>query len=1009
LWKGVGLLAAAAAILGAVAYWQYQRQKAGNESQRRDLADQRYKDHNFEDAAARYASLDRDFPDSPERSLYRFAAELSGLREPVYRAQNDPDEVQGAFQRLRDFVAGARGDPLLDRYQADLWDTFYHLYGQLADAAEQKHDRGLLILAQKALEEAGTFKPSVETPAQAKIDEARARLAKIDQAVTTWQHKEAVLARLKGVVGNFSVSGMHQAAAEAKAKGLEAEPDVAKLLAELPAAHQASVRYTPAPAAMAEQPVAEDLEPNMLIAPLLTPRPPATSSKAPVVLGQARGVLYAFEPGRGDVGWATRVSIDAQSLPLHLSRTASSPELVLALTPDNSTLTALEADRGTVVWRQRLKGACLGDPVLVGKRIFVATDRGHVEEIDAAVGKLLGSYNLGEPLVVGGVQQPWTQLVYFPADSHSVYVLDVARRQCAGILYTGHPAGSLRCAPVILPDPLPAQGQRLPRGHLVLSQEDGLDKVKLRAFPVPISGHEARARTGDSAPLTGWSWFPPHVYAEWLAQVTDTGHFALLGIEPRTGFFPGVSGEVVLGSRSASSERSQIVHADAQHFWALADGTLYKLLRTFDRMTGPALLHVPLSFDPLGSALHGSQVRTDPAGKTTLYLVTETRDGLRCLVSALDARLGTPAWQRQLGLHCLGTPVSLGTQLLVQDLDRTIYRFNMGAMKPDSASWHIAAPARTAPLANQVGPALLLPGRDSRSIYVIRTTGPQPALVVQLFKEDGDEPETKEYRQQAPLAGTPALSADALVLALANGVLARQALAGGPAVAGPNWRASHLDPDTRAFVVSLGGDDFLVTDGSGGLKRLRWPAGNMAETTASAELPSRIIAPPEVLPPAPGGQLQVCVADAANSITLFQADTLRTIRQWPMNGRITAGPFRRGKGICCIVERRRLVWLDPAREQSWEYAFAADVVGEPQLIRDDLLVVADLSGHFSGFNPATGHLAGPGYTLRANVAAAAAPVPFGRDRLFAPLTDGTVMLLSQSHFRHPMLGMPSVW
>jgi hypothetical protein len=77
----------------------------------------------------------------------------------------------------------------------------------------------------------------------------------------------------------------------------------------------------------------------------------------------------------------------------------------------------------------------------------------------------------------------------------------------------------------------------------------------------------------------------------------------------------------------------------------------------------------------------------------------------------------------------------------------------------------------------------------------------------------------------------------------------------------------------------------------------------------------------------------------------------------------------------------------------WKYSTNGEgIVGQPQMV-GDVIVVADMSGRFVGLNPATGRPRGPGYTLKASVAPAAAPVAFGSDRAFAPLTDGTVMLL----------------
>ena len=60
---------------------------------------------------------------------------------------------------------------------------------------------------------------------------------------------------------------------------------------------------------------------------------------------------------------------------------------------------------------------------------------------------------------------------------------------------------------------------------------------------------------------------------------------------------------------------------------------------------------------------------------------------------------------------------------------------------------------------------------------------------------------------------------------------------------------------------------------------------------------------------------------------------------------------------------------------------------------DDLLIVAHLNGRLASLDLATGQRRGQGFAIQASAAPAAAPVPFGADRIFAPLTDGTVLLL----------------
>ena len=57
-------------------------------------------------------------------------------------------------------------------------------------------------------------------------------------------------------------------------------------------------------------------------------------------------------------------------------------------------------------------------------------------------------------------------------------------------------------------------------------------------------------------------------------------------------------------------------------------------------------------------------------------------------------------------------------------------------------------------------------------------------------------------------------------------------------------------------------------------------------------------------------------------------------------------------------------------------------------------MIAEESGRYVALDPATGQPKGPGYVLKGSIAPAASPVAFGADRLFALLSDGTVLMLS---------------
>jgi hypothetical protein len=101
------------------------------------------------------------------------------------------------------------------------------------------------------------------------------------------------------------------------------------------------------------------------------------------------------------------------------------------------------------------------------------------------------------------------------------------------------------------------------------------------------------------------------------------------------------------------------------------------------------------------------------------------------------------------------------------------------------------------------------------------------------------------------------------------------------------------------------------------------------------------------------------------------------------------------------------VWLDPEKAgKLWEYKTSGGaIVGRPVAV-DGVLVVCDDGGNFVGLSPETGRPLAAGYTLKAAVAPTTTPMSFGPGRAFAPLTDGTVLLLSLDLLRAPWWWRP---
>src|SRR5262249_31030633 len=147
-----------------------------------------------------------------------------------------------------------------------------------------------------------------------------------------------------------------------------------------------------------------------------------------------------------------------------------------------------------------------------------------------------GRFPLGQRLAHGGVKDPAPRdggggLLYFPGSEGCVYVLDPdpAPRRCRLVLWTNHPADSLRSEPAVVAAP-GAEGPR----HLLLCQAESSvplarQGVRLRAFPLPLSGRNAPEAVGGGNNTTaglrvdGLNDAVPLCDGETLVLVTDRG------------------------------------------------------------------------------------------------------------------------------------------------------------------------------------------------------------------------------------------------------------------------------------------------------------------------------------------------------------------------------------------------------------------------------------------------------------------------------------------------------
>jgi outer membrane protein assembly factor BamB/TolA-binding protein len=986
-------------VLGAAGgvTWLVWTQWSSSEANQYARANEEFNQTFYLKAKKSFRDLVTSFPNSPKLQEYQFMADLS---EGLQLAQDVSADPKDALNELDRFLQDHAGDTQVQPHRKVIRETLDKIGAELVTLANQKLRPPIsLDQARQRLREARQAHDRSAPFGDGANAETEQQLRALEESIVRTERVQDLLAQLHKLTP--TPAGIRSAELLARQLNLEGEPEVRQVLAAMRGVLRAGVlaefSYTPAAKALAG-PVEANPERGLVVVSRVKGSEADKVVGDGVVFALARGMLYALAQKDGELRWATRVGIDTTTLPVRLPAGETTPEIALVLSSDTNVLTARDVRTGRVRWHHALEWPCLGRPALIGQRAYVPTYDGRVHEIEVVDGQLVGWYKVGQPLTVGCTHQEGTDLLYVPADSLFVYVFDVKQHQCVGLLESDHPSGSLRSPPLLVStassDPNAADAGR--PNYLILNQTDGLGAMKLRAFPLPIARDVPTPALEPELSVPGWSWFEPHCDGERIALATDANHFGLIGInQPRnrdTHLFPLVAEDKAVPPAESGRHvgRAQVIHAEANDFWVLMDGHLQQLHLAIDRQKGLQLTkRWPRPF-ALGSPLHASQVSDS---RDVLFVVSQMTGSHDCLASAIDNDTGQIRWQRRLGMVCQADPVVVGGQVLAVDRNGDPYQFDPNQMLDRLEEWQPLGQLLP-PVMNETKGAqtLVLPAPDGQAVYALTSVPKGIGMSLTVRRVGDGTVVSKTYTFAEPLAGTPAVGPDFLLLPLADGNLVWQPLRD------PDKRREKGYPahkEGRSHAVYLNPEEFLLTDGNRHLGRWRWPKEHEAKEVKHFDFPDRIVAAPVLVSPD-----LVCVATTGARVWLLDAGDLREVRVQQLDGReITAGPFVMGDRIGCVVDHRHLACIDSSGAIVWTYQTPGEgIVGQPHLA-GDVLVVADRAGQLVGLDPATGKQRGSMYTLKGSVSPAAAPVAFGADRLFVPLTDGSILLLPLSDFK----------
>ncbi len=654
--------------------WMVQGGKADAEQKRWLAAKEKYDQRSFEEAAAMFHQLNLDFPDSPKGDLYHFLSGLSEVRGKVEVVHNELDLLFIALDQFGTFLKTQQGVPFMEEYQGDIWTSLQHAIEQLTFRAEEKRDRDLMKKAKALVKKAAQYDP----PPQ-KLAVVRARLKDVEEVIVFAEEKKKLETQLKNLI-EHPEGNVPKIKDEIVSPYLDThpklamEPEIRQLLAKIPEAHRKAVTFQ----AHNDPPL--PLKKSGHITNIFVQDSKRENSLSlmdhQVALAQARGVLYGMDPHNGKLLWAYRVGLDNEAPPLRIPATPIWNERLLVLSSDRYTVSALEAESGREIWKQQLTSPCLGRPVLLKDRIFLALYEGKVDEIEINGGRRLGSYRMGQNLTGWGVREPSSYRLYFPAQENCLFVLDVAEQKCVHILYTKHPMGSMDGQPVLL------EGKKK---LLLLKQTKGLDKTHLRIFPLPMPAEEM-----PPIAMLGWLWFTPYVEDDRLSFVSDAGEFFAFGIG-QTGsrddpLFPLFRRKILRGRRqSIPRPRGQVFHADANKFWLMVHGNIQQVSHGFFRQSGPKLLSS--RFEPvfIGNPTQNGRTQRTESGEPLFFLVTQKDENHLALL--VGPKSGRTLWQTKLGLVCNKPPITVGTKKLIIEQDGRQFLLDTKKELPNKSSW----------------------------------------------------------------------------------------------------------------------------------------------------------------------------------------------------------------------------------------------------------------------------------------------------------------------------------
>jgi outer membrane protein assembly factor BamB len=1034
---GLGLLLVLV-VGGVVGIFIFQGMK--NEEKEALAAVEVYKAGNYPEAQRKYDELAKVYPKSKDFGKYSYFGQMSAMRASVnvVTVKENPDP---AIAALNEFLT-KHGDDDLSKpesgYGADIVQAGNKLLESIAEFGNScikryKEDRTKNAEVQKAQQAVATGRELITKLERFRekndpgFDAARSKFDGVDTAIRMENERLAVLAPWQELAQDPTDLLIAEFEKEMKKANLQADPDVLKLAAKAKAELRNRVKFIVE--VSAAQAATNDNGTVLAVAPTIrgTPRLAANETgTGEVVTTVARGVLYVMDANSGDRLWTERIATDPSAkqapVPLRITfgDTANDWLLVPTLLDGVAAVTARRTRTGEAVWQQPLPAPILGKPVMLGTKVFIALSdaKGTLIQLDSASGDKLYQGEIRQP-IGGGLaalrgNRSGSGFLFVPGDARRVFVFEIGREDANGrrqpplpvrVYATDHPTDSLSGEPLVIAPEQP----NVPR-RLILTQRDGPLGLKLRSMVIPTlealsvpDENETKPEGLSEAAVAGWSWFPPVTDGERIAVATDSGLFALVGLnQPGNADAPlfELPGKKAEGD-STTVTRGLVVSAEEDSYWIVQNGKLTRMRTAVDNVQG---FRIVASLNPLtvGEPLARGQVV--PSLRRG-YITVRQADQSSIQMIAFDLETGDVVWRRQLGAVAAAPPVKVGEkEWLFADECAGVHK-----VTKDEKQELLKVETISDPLEGVTSPTAVASSADGKHVWVVAGL-PNNEGSKLLVRRYGDGVLKNELVLTVPalLGGTISTIGDQLLLPLANGFILRLPPDANTAVQGPAWRGPNNKPNTKCWLKSINDEEFLATDGDGNtVRRWKWAAkAAKAEEVGSWESTEPLSAAPLWLDV--GGKPMLLTADNAG-VAVFDPTRVagESLRRWKGNamgttppGKVTVLAGFDGVAVYC-VEGKSIVALDPTKEQPlWvlpepQNAEIGEVLGISKA-DNGAINITFTSGLIRQVNLKTGESRGTIERVVGSPALSTSAVTAFGNRLVLPSSDGSIGIVTPS-------------